>query len=160
VAPGLTLGFLLAPPALRHRLAAALRLGGWTAPGFALAAAVAWLEDGSVAELQRRKQAHATARHALARQVLGGAGLGLVGDPRAYHLWLELPGHWRAETFVAAAARRRIAVSPAADFAVGSGHAPDAVRLALAAPSDAALRPALEMLRELALAGPDTGSIG
>lgn len=160
VAPGMTLGFLAAPPSLRHRLAAALRLGGWVAQGFALAAGMAWMEDGSVDALVLRKRQDARARNALAREILGGAGLTLRGDPRAYHLWLELPDPWRAETFVAAAARRRIAVSPAAEFAAGPGHAPDAVRLALAAPEAAALRPALETLRELALAGPDAGAVG
>jgi len=160
VAPGMTLGILAAPPALRPRLAAALRVGGWVAQGFTLAAATAWMEDGSVEELVRRKRQDARRRNALARGLLGGAGLSLRGDPRAYHLWLELPAPWRAETFVAAAARRRIAVSPAAEFAAGPGHAPDAVRLALAAPAEAALRPALETLLELALNGPDAAAIG
>ncbi|BFL62318.1 Aminotransferase class-i [Roseomonas mucosa] len=160
VAPGMTLGILAAPPALRPRLAAALRVGGWAAQGFTLAAATAWMEDGSVGELVRRKRQDARRRNALARGLLGGAGLSLRGDPRAYHLWLELPDPWRAETFVAAAARRRIAVSPAAEFAAGPGHAPDAVRLALAAPAEAALRPALETLLELALNGPDAAIIG
>ncbi|PZP46310.1 MAG: GntR family transcriptional regulator [Azospirillum brasilense] len=160
VAPGMTLGILAAPPALRPRLAAALRVGGWVAQGFTLAVATAWMEDDSVGELVRRKRQDARRRNALARSLLGGAGLSLRGDPRAYHLWLELPAPWRAETFVAAAARRRIAVSPAAEFAAGPGHAPDAVRLALAAPAEAALRPALETLLELALNGPDAAAIG
>jgi DNA-binding transcriptional MocR family regulator len=160
VAPGMTLGFLSAPPVLRQRLAAALRLGGWAAQGFALAAGVGWIQDGSVDALVLRKRQDAQRRNALARQVLGGGGLTLRGDPRAYHLWLELPNPWRAETFVAAAARHRIAVSPAAEFAAGPGHAPDAVRLALAAPAEAALRPALETLLDLALAGPDAAAIG
>lgn len=160
VAPGLTLGFLATPPALRHRLGAALRLGAWAAQGLAMAAATRWLEDGSVAELVRRKRLDAGHRNAMARAILGEAGLTLRCDPRAYHLWLLLPGSWRAETFVAAAARQRIAVSPAAEFAAGPGHAPDAVRLALAAPEEAALRPALETLRDLALAGPEASTIG
>jgi DNA-binding transcriptional MocR family regulator len=160
VAPGLTLGFLAAPPALRQRLAAALRLGGWTAPGFALAAGTEWMRDGSVDALVLRKRQDARRRNALAREVLGGGGLVLRGDPSAYHLWLELPGPWRADTFVAAAARRRIAVSPAAEFAAGPGHAPDAVRIALAAPPEAALRPALEALLDLALGGPDAALVG
>jgi DNA-binding transcriptional MocR family regulator len=155
VSPGMTLGFLSAPPALRQRLAAALRLGGWAAQGFALAAGTEWMRDGSVEALVLRKRQDAQHRNALARAVLGDGGLVLRGDPCAYHLWLELPDPWRADTFVAAAARRRIAVSPAAEFAAGPGHAPDAVRIALAAPPDAALRPALETLRDLAAAGPD-----
>ncbi|MFC7609379.1 hypothetical protein [Teichococcus aestuarii] len=113
-----------------------------------------------MAELVRRKRLDAGHRNAMARAILGEAGLTLRCDPRAYHLWLLLPGSWRAETFVAAAARQRIAVSPAAEFAAGPGHAPDAVRLALAAPEEAALRPALETLRDLALAGPEASTIG
>ena len=59
----------------------------------------------------------------------------LTRDERSYHLWLELPDRWRAETFVSVAARRGIAVTPAATFAVVPGHAPNAVRLALASPA-------------------------
>jgi DNA-binding transcriptional MocR family regulator len=159
IAPGMTLGFLVAPAPLRHRIGAALRLGGWGPQGFALAAGSAWMQHGTVEELVRRKRQDALRRNALVREVLGGGGLTLRGDPRAYHLWLELPGHWRADTFVAAAARRRIAVSPAADFTVGAGQAPNAVRLALAAPDEESLRPALETLLELALAGPEAGGV-
>jgi DNA-binding transcriptional MocR family regulator len=160
VAPGMTLGFLSAPPALRPRIASALRLGGWAAQGFALAAGTLWMEDGTVEALVLAKRGEAIRRNALARQILGDGGLVLRGDSRAYHLWLELPEPWRAETFVAAAARRGIAVSPAAEFAAAPGHAPNAVRLALAAPEQAALRPALETLLETALAGPDAGAVG
>lgn len=51
--------------------------------------------------------------------------------------------------------RRGIAVTPAAAFTVGPGHAPNAVRLALASPPPSA---ALDMLAALARATPeDTG---
>ena len=48
--------------------------------------------------------------------------------------------HWRSQTFVAAAARRDIALTPSTTFAVTPGHAPNAVRLALGAPSDRTTR--------------------
>ncbi|MEM5426816.1 PLP-dependent aminotransferase family protein, partial [Paraburkholderia ferrariae] len=54
---------------------------------------------------------------------------------RCFHLWLTLPAHWRSQALVAAAARRDIALTPSTTFAVSSGHAPNAVRLALAAPT-------------------------
>lgn len=60
-------------------------------------------------------------------------GFPVLGDPAAYHRWWELPDQWRAETFVAAATRRGIALLPAAAFAVRPGHAPDAVRIAVSA---------------------------
>ena len=70
---------------------------------------------------------------------------------RIEHLWLSLPHHWRSQTFVAAAARRDIALTPSTTFAITPGHAPNAVRLALAAPTidqlDFALRTLADILR-------------
>ncbi len=88
----------------------------------------------SVAEHEAQAPAgrDAAARQALVRDRL--AGFSLRGDPRSYHLWFELPEGWRAETFVAAAWRRGVAVMPAAPFAAGPRHAPNAVRLAPASP--------------------------
>jgi DNA-binding transcriptional MocR family regulator len=45
-----------------------------------------------------------------------------------------LPAHWRSQTFAAAAAQRDIALTPSTTFAITPGHAPNAIRLALAAP--------------------------
>jgi DNA-binding transcriptional MocR family regulator len=63
---------------------------------------------------------------------------------------VKLPDAWRAETYVAAAAQRGIAITPAAAFTVGSGHAPNAVRLALGSPALNVLTPALQTLADLA----------
>src|SRR6266852_3721589 len=62
------------------------------------------------------------------------SGLEIQTHSKSYHLWLTLPPHWRSQTFVAAAARRDIALTPSTTFAVSPGHAPNAVRLALAQP--------------------------
>ena len=59
----------------------------------------------------------------------------MKANEKSYHLWLTLPAHWRSQSFVAAAARRDIALTPSTAFAVTPGHAPNAVRLALAAPT-------------------------
>jgi DNA-binding transcriptional MocR family regulator len=48
---------------------------------------------------------------------------------------LTLPPHWRSQTFVAVDAKRDIASTPSTKFAATPGHAPNAVRLALAAPA-------------------------
>ena len=50
-APGLTLGFIVPPPRLRESVMASVHSGGWTASGFAFAAAQRMIEDGTVAEL-------------------------------------------------------------------------------------------------------------
>lgn len=152
VAPGCTLGFVV-PPAGRHqRVRAAIRAGGWLAQMFAVEAATRWMADGVVAEIQRAKREDAARRQAVVAERL--AGFTVRADPAAYHCWWELPAPWRAETFVAAAARRGIAVTPAASYAAGAGHAPSAVRLALATPPLDVLAAALDVLAGLGRGAP------
>jgi len=144
VAPGLALGFIAAPPALRESLMAAVRSGGWTASGYLLAAGQRLIDDGTAAELTRLKRDDAVRRQQLASSLL--SGFTLQANSRAYHLWLNLPPHWRSQTLVGAAARRDIALTPSTTFAVAPGHAPNAVRLALGAPTMAQLETGLNTL--------------
>ncbi|MDH6707789.1 DNA-binding transcriptional MocR family regulator [Kitasatospora sp. MAA19] len=148
LAPGLTTGFAVVPAALRERVAGALRSGGWAPSGFALEAAVRWIGDGTLAAVTTAKRADAAARQQLAREVL--AGQRVRADPCSYYLWWELPAAWRAETFVAAAARAGIAVTPAAAFAADPRRSPSAVRVALASPPLPVLGRALETLAQIA----------
>ncbi|MFJ6630963.1 PLP-dependent aminotransferase family protein [Streptomyces sp. NPDC091376] len=148
LAPGLTVGYLVPPAAHREALARALRSGGWSAAGFALAAATRWSGTGVVEAVVAAKRADAAARHRLVRQVLGGFDIST--DPRAYFCWWRLPAPWRAETFVAAAAQRGIAVTPGSAFASGARSAPDAVRIGLASPPEEELARALRHLAALA----------
>ncbi|MFH8713887.1 PLP-dependent aminotransferase family protein [Streptomyces zaomyceticus] len=153
LAPGLTVGYLVVPGRLRAAVAEALRSGAWTADGLALAAATRWTGDGTVAEAVAAKRAEAAARHALVGRRL--AGHVLRTSPHAYYCWWELPAPWRAETFTAAAAERAgVAVTPGSAFAVGTGTAPDAIRVGLASPPRAVLDEALSRLAALAAAGP------
>ncbi|MBH5334123.1 PLP-dependent aminotransferase family protein [Streptomyces pactum] len=153
LAPGLTAGFAVTPPGLTERYAAALRSGGWTVSRFALEAAVRWIGDGTVDRIVRAKRHDAAVRQRIAATRL--AGHTLRTDPAAYFCWWELPAPWRAETFVAAAARRGIAVAPAAAFVVGAGRAPGAVRLGLASPPPEVLAAALDTLGALARRAPE-----
>lgn len=153
IAPGLTLGLLAAPERLAGEIAAALRSGGWAASRFALEAATRLIFDGTADRVTRDKRRDAADRQAVVRAELPRGAVRC--DPRAYHCWWELPEPWRAETFVAAAARRGIAVTPAAAFTVGAVGAPHAVRLALASPPLDGLRAALRTLAALAAGGPD-----
>jgi DNA-binding transcriptional MocR family regulator len=91
------------------------------------------MRDGTVTELTRLKRLDAHARQKLAIDRL--SGFDIQANENCYHLWLRLPAQWRSQTFVAAAARRDIALTPSTTFAVASDHAPNAVRLALAAPT-------------------------
>lgn len=133
VAPGLALGMIVAPTRMRERLMGSIRSGGWTASGYALAAGQRMMGDGTVAELVRLKRIDAARRQQMAAKYL--AGFEIQANIQSYHLWLNLPAHWRSQTFVAAAARRDIALTPSTTFAITPGHAPNAVRLALGAPT-------------------------
>jgi DNA-binding transcriptional MocR family regulator len=147
VAPGLSLGFVVPPLRLRESVMASVRSGGWTASGFAFAAAQQLMGDGTAAELTRLKRIDAQQRQKVAVACL--SDYEIQTNPKSYHLWLTLPPQWRSQTFVAAAARRDIALTPSTTFAVSPGHAPNAVRLALAAPPLDQLEDALRALSGL-----------
>ncbi|WP_189315494.1 aminotransferase-like domain-containing protein [Streptomyces brasiliensis] len=153
VAPGLTLGFAVAPAALTTDIATALRSGGWAPMRFALEAADRWQRDGTLRALVVAKQREAVRRQELAARRL--ADFTVRGDPRSFHCWWQLPRPWRADTFVAAAARHGIAVVPAAAFTTDAHHAPNAVRLGLATPRPDVLAQALTTLADLAHTAPD-----
>jgi DNA-binding transcriptional MocR family regulator len=153
VAPGLALGFLCAPPAYRDQIAATVRAGAWPASGYSLDAGVRIMNDGTAAAIAAGKRKDAKMRQALAAECF--AGFEIRADCRAYHLWLTLPDGWRSEAFAAVAARRGIAVTPSSAFTIVSGHAPNAVRLALALPPLDRLRNALTQLAGLLRLGPE-----
>lgn len=157
LAPGLTLGFVVAPVELRDRLTSVIRSGGWAAARFALDAATGWLLDGTHDTIVKGKRRDAAERQRIAADRL--AGCQLRADPHAYHCWWELPEPWRADTFVAAAARRGIAVTPAAAFAVGASRAPNAIRLALASPTTDTLATALDILASIARTTPEDAGV-
>ena len=157
IAPGLTLGLLSAPDNLVPKIAKALLSGAWGPQRFSLDVGVRWLSDGTVAALEIAKRADARKRQALASVIL--SGLNVRANPLAYHLMLDLPGAWRADAFVLAAERLGIAIAPASAFAVMGGSAPNAVRLALAAPAIEDLPSSLRTLATLAVSDPETSSI-
>lgn len=153
LAPGLTLGFAVAPATVTSAITAALRSGGWTPMRFALEAAHRWQQDGTVRKLVAAKQREAAARQEIAARQL--AGFTVRSHPCSYHCWWQLPRQWRADTFVAAAARHGIGVVPAAAFTVGDSHAPNAVRVGLATPRPDILPQALGTLAELGRSAPE-----
>jgi len=157
LAPGLTLGFAATPPALTAPMAAALRSGAWMPTGYAIEAATGWMADGTVATITAAKRADVVARQRILRDRLDGFRLRTA--PRSYFCWWDLPPRWRAETFVAAAARRGIAVTPAAAFVVGNAGAPSAVRFGLAAPPPGVLEQALTTLASMARGAPEDAPI-
>jgi DNA-binding transcriptional MocR family regulator len=153
LAPGLTLGVIAAPRGLVESIARALHGGAWVASSMAQTVCARWMADGTAAGIIEAKRRDAASRQDLARQRLGR--FGIIANRQAYHCWLPLPQSWRADAFVAAAARHNIAVTPASAFAVAPGHVPNAVRLALSAPPMDVLSGALEKLASILDGGCD-----
>ncbi len=146
VAAGLRIGFIAAPSAWVNRLERTIMATTWSVPGVMSAIAVAWLEDGTVAQLEAQKRADAQARQALAAQVL--TGVRYISHPSSYFLWLPLAEEARADQVAMTLQREGICVSTAEPFAV-SAQVPHALRVALGSVPMAQLRGALETIRKV-----------
>ena len=146
VATGLRVGFIAAPPAWVKKLERTIMATTWNVPGVMSAMAVAWIEDGTVDQLEAQKRQDAKARQALAAHVL--KGVHYISHPSSYFLWLPLGEEARADQIAMALQREGISVSTAEPFAV-SATVPHALRLALGSVSMSALREALVKVREV-----------
>lgn len=153
LAPGVGIGVLLPHKALQERLSTVVRAGAWSVTPLALDVAGRLMADGTAAEIVKHKRLDGRQRQQIVAETF--AGFAIKADPRSYHAWLELPEHWRSETFVTAAARTGVAVTPSSAFAMTPGHAPNAVRIALGLPSHDELRLAGKRLSELLVARHD-----
>jgi DNA-binding transcriptional MocR family regulator len=152
VAPGLRIGYILAPPPAVSRLAAAVRTTTWMAAPLLAEIASLWINDGTADRILARKREEVRARQQIAAAILGRFRRDT--HPAAYHVWLHLPEPWRTETFVEQARGRGVAVTPAQAFVVGRASAPHAVRICLGAAADQPeLERALGILRDI-LEGP------
>lgn len=146
VATGLRVGFIAAPSAWVNTLERTIMATTWNVPGVMSAIAVAWLEDGTVAQLEAQKREDALARQVLAAQVL--TGVRYISHPSSYFLWLPLAEDARADQVAMTLQRDGVCVSTAEPFAV-SAQVPHALRLALGSVTMAQLREALMKVRKV-----------
>jgi len=132
-APGLRVGYVLAPPDRPDRLAMAIRSSIWMAPPLLAEIATRLIESGDIRRLAQTKRRLAVERLDLARTILGNA---CALPQSAYYFWLPLPDSWRAAEFAAAALARGVAVTPGAAFAIGRSTPFNGVRVCISALSD------------------------
>ncbi|KQZ81785.1 aminotransferase-like domain-containing protein [Pseudomonas sp. Root562] len=140
IATGLRVGFIAAPTHWIAGFERTVMATTWNTPGVVTAIATAWLDDGTVYQLEAQKRADAQARQAIAREVL--AGLSMVSHPSSYFVWLPLSEDARADRIAMALMREQVSVSPAEPFAI-TPHVPHAIRLALGSVDMDSLRQAL-----------------
>jgi DNA-binding transcriptional MocR family regulator len=133
LAPGLRVGYVVAPPSLAKAITSCIGTTTWTAP---LVAEVVseWIHDGMAADIVRRRVHTAIERQQLARRILGAAVRPTVFP--TFHLWLPLPEPWRANDFVAHAGILGVSLAPPDTFVPGRAAAPHAIRLCIGTEAD------------------------
>jgi DNA-binding transcriptional MocR family regulator len=133
IAAAMRVGYLVAPDALLQRVHAALAANVLFSSPVVAEIASTWIEDGTAAKIVEQKRAEVAIRGRAARRILPNAG----GDPRALHLWMELPRRWSADAFVEEARRRRVRIASASSFAA-TPEIPRAVRISIGSPASVA----------------------
>jgi DNA-binding transcriptional MocR family regulator len=131
LAPGLRIGYVVPPAAEVQRLGSTIQATTWFTAPLMAEIATQWIESGAADEMAAWKRAETAARYACAVDILG-PWLPSSG-PVSFHLWISLPDPWRAESFVAQARARGVAVNSPDEFLVGRDTAPHAVRVCLGA---------------------------
>jgi len=133
VAPGIRIGYLLAPASAVERLSVSvLRTMVNAAPAMA-ELSTSLITDGVAGRIAEWKRKEIAERQTIATRVL--TGLDVRTQPNSPHLWVMLPAPWRTEAFVARARHRGILLNSAESFAVGHQTEVQAVRIALGPPS-------------------------
>jgi DNA-binding transcriptional MocR family regulator len=139
IAPGMRIGYLLAPSTAMDRLAVAVLRTVVNAAPVMAELATSLINDGVAARIVEWKRKEIAARQSIAVRVLGE--LSFQTHPRSPHMWVRLPDPWRSDAFIARARQRGILVTGAESFAAGHPTDVQAIRISLGPP---ATRAALE----------------
>ncbi len=159
LAPGLRIGYVVAPESRVDRVAGVIRASTWLIAPLLAELASEWIERGDAEAMVAWKREETSARHAAALRVLG-RWLPPTASP-SFHLWLPLPEPWRTEEFVTQARAQQVVVSPSEEFVVGREIAPHAVRVCLGATaSRRRLEDGLGRLADLLENGPEPSLTG
>lgn len=147
IAPGLRVGYVASAARDLAAVSHAVQLTGWMSPPLMGEIATRWITDGTTRELIRWHRAEAAARFDIAGRVL--AGYRFSGQRTAYHLWLHLPDHARADDIIAACAARGVTVTAPYSFCPEHVAVPNAVRVCTGSPKTReALETGLSVLRD------------
>jgi DNA-binding transcriptional MocR family regulator len=133
IAPGIRIGYLLAPASTIERLSVSVLRTLVNAPPAMAELSTSLITDGVAGRIVEWKRKEIAARQDIAGRVL--AGLDLQTQPNSPHLWMRLPEPWRTDAFVARARHRGILLNSAESFVVGHETDVQAVRIALGPPS-------------------------
>jgi len=152
LAPGLRLGFVIAPRAIAGQVAAALRINCWSISPLTALIGARMIEDGAAARIIEVQKQELRQRQAILSEILGGYDV--QSQPSSTHAWLRLPEPWRGAGFARTCLERGVALLPGDAFAVGREPVQHGVRINVgAARSQDDLRTALTTMADLLSAG-------
>jgi len=137
IAPGLRIGYLVAPARMTQHLSNTVHTTTWSAPPINAEIITSWVETGVVETIIEMHRAESGRRLKLAQQIL--ADYDVVIPEVGYHVWLRLPNEWRNADFVQAAHANGVAVSPSNVFSVDPSNELPAVRVSLGLPQTLSL---------------------
>src|SRR6185295_15358792 len=101
IAPGIRIGYLLAPSSMVERVSVAVLRTTVNAPPAMAELATSLITDGVAGRIVEWKRKEIAARQDIAMRVL--SGLAIQTHPNSPHLWMRLPEPWRTDAFVARA---------------------------------------------------------
>jgi DNA-binding transcriptional MocR family regulator len=148
LAPGLRMGFVVAPKGQDRLLKAHIRTGAARSIGITAEMARYWIENGTADILLTRVRNELAARRAVALEIFRGYTCRC--EQGAPYAWLELPPHWTAGRFTTVLAARGVKATPGSAFDLEQAHSGRKVRIGLGQPANISrLRAALEVIRNL-----------
>jgi DNA-binding transcriptional MocR family regulator len=147
VSPGLRIGYLLFPPALRQRLRDAQHHTTWYVSALTMALATQWLQNGTAWRRLLTQRRELAVRHRLCQKHL--AGFKWRGEPHCPHVWLTTPPGG-SSAFARQALAAGVVVVPSSVLAAGRLPSEDGIRLSIgSAPNRQTLAEGLSRLAAL-----------
>jgi DNA-binding transcriptional MocR family regulator len=133
VAPGLRVGYLYLPLALRSRLRDVVHHTTWYVSALTMALATRWLEDGTAWKRLLNQRKELAARHRLCQKHLDG--FTWRGEPHCPHVWLVNPPGG-SESFAKRAQAEGVVVVPASVLSAGRVTSEDGIRISIGSAAD------------------------
>lgn len=147
LAPGLRIGFLIPPKALRNRFLTAISSTIWTVASMSAEVFTLWLESGVADTILTAKREETAARQDIVDQYV--SGFKTQRDRSANHFWLHLPETWSEPGFIRAARDQGVLLPDSESFAIGRNADFHAVRVSIGITTRDQLHQGLGVLQDL-----------
>lgn len=152
IAPGLRIGFVVAPSEQLQNIATTLRIDCWSISPLNALIATRLIEDRVSEALIAHQREELRERQALLAEHL--KGLHYQASDVGTHAWLQLPEPWSASRFARLCREHGVGLLPGGAFSLRHDQSPNAVRINLsAAKSRAQLVQALDVIARFAQQG-------